>query len=313
MRDYSIVSGRFWIGETGKVLRDFPDAQRLAMYLITSPHSSMAGLYYCPIPYMAQDIGMDQEGASKGLAKLSQMGFCEFDEKSDMVFVVKMAKFQLGARLAPKDNRRIGLLKELSRLPKTALLQRFFAIYADAYSITAEDIERILQDVGEAPSKPLPSQDQDQDQEQEQKKEEVRRPTPPSPPPLLDLGADPEAEPPKNATPRMLAIYAAMQSETFLVPGKGEQTLWENAKRPVQLAKKLDESCPNVDVATLINKLAGWTVANPKRAKRDLARFVWNAAVKDQDKPRAAADETYRHGTDLADKVRGTRRGKGGR
>ncbi len=37
MRDYAVVSPRFWTGDTGRFLRQHPDAQRLALYLMTCP------------------------------------------------------------------------------------------------------------------------------------------------------------------------------------------------------------------------------------------------------------------------------------
>lgn len=314
MRDYSIVSARFWIGETGKALRDDREAQVLALYLITSPHASMSGVYYCPKQYMAQDTGMALEGASKGLRRLQTMGFCEYDEAAEMVFVIRMARFQIGESLRRGDNRRVGLIKELARLPKTLLVQRFFDEYHLDYNLTPEEMPGLHQ----AASKPLPSpsrgaseppgsQDQDQEQEQDQDTGAGGRRTPPPPqqPSLLD-----SKEPPQGASPRLVDIYQAMQNTTFLVPGVGEQSLWDNTKRPRELAARFDTSFPGVNVPQLIQNLAGWTIANPTRAKRDLGRFVWNAATRDQDKPRRPSDdETYRHGSDLEAKVKGARRG----
>lgn len=135
-----------------------------------------------------------------------------------------------------------------------------------------------------------------------------RRSTPTSQRPLLQD----ETEPPRGASERLKRIYIAMQTVTFNVPGKGEETLWANAKRPREIAQRLDQTFPGVDIAQLIMNLAGWTITNPTRAKRDLAKFVWNAASRDQDKPRSRPQqqptEEYRHGTDLADKVKRTRR-----
>jgi len=114
--------------------------------------------------------------------------------------------------------------------------------------------------------------------------------------------------PPKGASTRLCLIYAAMQGETFEVPGKGEQTIWENASRPRKLAEKLENSFPGVNIPQLISNLAGWTVANPSRAKVDLQRFLWNRARAEQDRPRPQQTSTHRGEKDLAEKVR---RGRG--
>ena len=55
MRDYGMVSPRFWIGETGRKLRKLPDAQRVAMYLLTAPMADMN------CPHFARQI-FDQSG-----------------------------------------------------------------------------------------------------------------------------------------------------------------------------------------------------------------------------------------------------------
>ena len=62
MRDYGKVSPRFWIGETGRKLRKMPDAQRIAMYLMTAPMAEMTGVFYCPIATILNDVGAPCEG-----------------------------------------------------------------------------------------------------------------------------------------------------------------------------------------------------------------------------------------------------------
>lgn len=86
MRDYGIVSPRFWIGETGRKLRKLPDAQRIAMYLLTAPMAEMTGVFYCPVATILNDVGAPcepleaplkglergYEGAPKGLIRVSE-------------------------------------------------------------------------------------------------------------------------------------------------------------------------------------------------------------------------------------------------
>lgn len=57
MRDYGIVSPMFWIGETGRALRKNPNAQRVAIYLMTAPSSEMTGVFYCPLTSILNEVG----------------------------------------------------------------------------------------------------------------------------------------------------------------------------------------------------------------------------------------------------------------
>lgn len=163
MRDYGKVTPQFWIGDTGKGLRGHPDLQVLALYLMTSPHAEMTGVYHCPILYMAHETGMDIEGASKALASLIERGFCEYDKGSDTVFVVRMAAFQIGAYLKPNDKQVIGLRKRVGAMPEGRIKSRFLAEYGDKYQLSAPSKTQ-------GPCKPLRSQEKEQEQEQEQEK-----------------------------------------------------------------------------------------------------------------------------------------------
>src|SRR5690606_17223924 len=161
MRDYAKVSPQFWTGETGRQLRAAgPEAMVVAMYLMTSPHANMIGLYYLPKRYLAQEAGLGMEGASEGLARAIEAGFCTYDDASEHVFVHAMARFQIGDQLKADDKRCKGVHNELSRAPKGPLRKAFAAIYGRAFHLPAEPET-------EAPSKPLRSQEQEQEQEQE--------------------------------------------------------------------------------------------------------------------------------------------------
>lgn len=135
MRDYGKVSPQFWIGETGKQLRGDANAQLLALYLMTCPHSTMTGVFHCPILYMAHETGLGIEGATKALARLSEVGFCEYEEASETVFVIRMAAYQIGDSLKPNDNRVLGLRKEVERMPESRAKSRFLAVYGVAFGL----------------------------------------------------------------------------------------------------------------------------------------------------------------------------------
>ncbi len=155
MRDYGIVSPQFWTGSTGRKLRGNQDAQVIALYLMTSPHSSMIGLYYCPLVYISNDTGLPLEGASKALASLCEAGFCEFDQASDTVFVLRMAAHQVGESLKPTDNRVESVRRHLRQIGKNPLVKRFLEVYGEAYGVTAESVGmEPLKRPSKAPPKP---------------------------------------------------------------------------------------------------------------------------------------------------------------
>ena len=183
MRDYGIVSPRFWIGETGRKLRSMPYAQRVAMYLLSAPASEMTGVYYCPVATILNDVGLpseslarDHEGALKAvieaLKTLRSLDFCEFDFDSEYVFVKEMARWQIAEKLKPTDNRVKGIIKTVESMPEP-IRARFIARYNDDFSL---GFEVGKQQKSEAPSKPLQSQEQEQEQEQEQDKKVVVAP-----------------------------------------------------------------------------------------------------------------------------------------
>lgn len=164
MRDYGVVSPKFWIGETGKALRGNAEAQVLALYLMTCPHANMIGVFHCPVLYMAHETGLGMEGASKALQSLIEAGYCTYDEASETVFVHRMAAYQVAESLKPGDNRVKGVEREWQNITGTSMRAAFHAMYSVAFHLPSMDEKRSPL---EAPKKPLGSQEQEQEQEQE--------------------------------------------------------------------------------------------------------------------------------------------------
>lgn len=176
MREYAKLAPPFWIGATGKQLRGDPDAQVMALYLISSPHSNMLGLYYLPMTYLCHETGLTAEGASKALRRCIEVGFCDYDPETEMVWVIEAARFQIAERLSPNDKQTKGIANELSKLPKARLAAAFAEKYREAFHLpealllSLKPLQKAKghQSPIEAPSKPLRSQEQEQEQEQEQ-------------------------------------------------------------------------------------------------------------------------------------------------
>ena len=168
MRDYGKVSPQFWIGETGKKLRKAgAEAQVVSLYLMTCPHSNMIGMFYMPLMYIAHETGLGLEGASKGLARASEAGFCMYDEGSEVVWVLEMARFQIGDSMSAGDKRCKGVQNEYDSVPAIPYLALFYGRYSSVFHMTENRAEPTKQASPlEAPSEALGSQEQEQEQEQ---------------------------------------------------------------------------------------------------------------------------------------------------
>jgi hypothetical protein len=150
MRDYSKISSTFWTGKTGKAIRKDKDAQIVALYLMSSPHANMIGVFNCPIGYIQIDTGLSEEGASKGLQRLIELDFCTFDGELDTVWVHEMAKYQIGDELKETDNQIKGIRKQFENLPEGAIKQGFYDKYHVAFHL--QDYKPV-QSPSKAPSK----------------------------------------------------------------------------------------------------------------------------------------------------------------
>lgn len=174
MREYSRVSPQFWIGATGKRLRAAGvEAQLVAAYLVTSPHANMLGLYYLPRMYIAHETGLGEKGASKGLARAIETGFCSYDDATDTVWVHEMASYQIGEALSVTDKRCVGIQREYDALQENPFLPAFFDRYATAFHMTrARGKPPKPPTPSEGPSEPHRSQEQAQAHAQAQAQEQ---------------------------------------------------------------------------------------------------------------------------------------------
>lgn len=199
MRDYSKVGPKFWIGKTGKALRkQGVETLVVSMYLMTAPSANMLGLYYLPVVTIAHETGLGLEGASKGLARAIEVGFCAYDHDAEMVWVYEMAAYQVAERLEARDNRCAGVQRDYDDLPENQHLRGFYEKYATAFHMKS------MRDFGspsEAPCKPLRSQEQEQEQEQDKNNTSANPAavTPPVQNPDLD---PPPGRPERRKSPR---------------------------------------------------------------------------------------------------------------
>lgn len=170
MRKFASVPPRIWQADL-KAVRGDLEAIAVHYHLTTSSHANMLGLYYVPIAYIAHEMGISQEGASKGLRSLIQAGLCAYDFENDLVWVHDMASDQIAPHLSPKDKRVKGIAEQLAMLPICQITLGFFQKYRVPYHLheerCLEEFEVISASPFEAPSKPLRSKEKEKDKEKD--------------------------------------------------------------------------------------------------------------------------------------------------
>lgn len=119
---YYRISPLFWRDE--KVVPWDNDTRMLALYLLTSPHRNMTGLFVLPKPYIAADLDWTLERLAKPFAKLLEVGFIEYDERVRVLLITNALKYD-----APHNpNQVTAALAQLDNMPKTHLLARLLTL-----------------------------------------------------------------------------------------------------------------------------------------------------------------------------------------
>ncbi len=85
---YSRVSGRFWIDTKSWGERH----QRVALYLLTNRNRTMEGLYYLPLGYLAEDLGITAGEAHDAVRFIETQGLASYDHDAQVVFLRKALK-----------------------------------------------------------------------------------------------------------------------------------------------------------------------------------------------------------------------------
>jgi hypothetical protein len=160
MRDYGKVHTRFWSSDTIRGLTD--DGRLLAMYLMTSPHSTIAGVFRLPDGYVCEDMQWTPERVAQGFAELFAKGFGNRCETSKWVWVTKHLEWN------PPENpnqRKSAAKVALSVPDECAWKLDFMRVCGPSLGIeTPQKPNPSLTVV-----KPFPNQEQEQEQEQDKK------------------------------------------------------------------------------------------------------------------------------------------------
>lgn len=159
MRDYAKVYTCFWSSPTTASLSD--DARLMALYLMTCPHNTIAGLFRLPDGYLCEDLGWAAGRVSKGLAELQEKGFATRCGVTKWVWIRKHLEWN-----PPENpNQAKAAAKVVRSVPddcgwKAAFMRVFGELLGFEVPAEAAEVETL--------SEPFRNQKQEQEQEQEQ-------------------------------------------------------------------------------------------------------------------------------------------------
>lgn len=210
MREYAKISPAFWMGETGRKLRGHPHGQIVAMYLMTCPHANMLGMYYMPLVTIAHETGLTMEQASQGMAECVATGFCKFCPASDFVWVINMARHQMGDEFKEADKFLVKVRKTYNTMPKHCpFLGEWFDMYQGVY--------HLKQRRGDAAPTAAPMQPAAVEQKQ------------PAPLPAVEVAA-PQPQPLPAAKSTAAPAPAQIQPPVDETPDDRKKRLWQQGK-----------------------------------------------------------------------------------
>lgn len=158
MRDYGKVHAKFWSSATIRGLSD--DGRLLALYLMTSPHTTIAGVFRLPDGYVCEDMQWTPERVSEGFRELSSKGFANRCETTKWVWIVK----HLDWNPPENPNQRKSAAKVAQGVPADVSWRADF-LSAVAGSLGIETAPKVNPSLTVV--KPFLNQEQEQKQEQE--------------------------------------------------------------------------------------------------------------------------------------------------
>lgn len=163
MRDYGKVHTTFWSSTTTRSLSE--DGRALAIYLLTSPHSTITGVFRLPDGYVCDDMQWSSERVAEGFKELFRKGFANRCETTKWVWISKHLKWN-----QPENpNQRKSAAKLALSIPDECVWKAdFIEEWGEFLGIEWKPFPNPSETVPE----PFLNQEQEQEQKQEQKQEQ---------------------------------------------------------------------------------------------------------------------------------------------
>lgn len=132
MREFTMVSPRVW---RSKRFKKMPRCGQLTyLYLLTSEHQNMAGVYRLPPAYAASDLGWTVDEFTAALDNVVAVGLAHRDIDTDEVMIAKWFKFN-----APKGKTTIkGVENVLEKIESENLYELATQAFEEAVNLQAE-------------------------------------------------------------------------------------------------------------------------------------------------------------------------------
>ena len=159
MREYGKVHSSFWSSGAIGSLSD--DGKMLALYLMTSSHTTISGVFRLPDGYACEDLEWSAERLAKGFDELFRNGFANRCETTKWVWIVKHLEWN-----PPENpNQRKAAVKVVRSIPdECGWKLAFMRVCGQLLGFEAEKKANSSETVTE------PFRNQEQEQEQKQKK-----------------------------------------------------------------------------------------------------------------------------------------------
>ncbi len=171
MRDYGKVHTSFWSSSNIRALSE--DGRTLAMYLLTCPHGTIAGVFRLPDGYASEDLQWDSERVREGFVELLKNGFADRCETTKWVWVRKHLEWN-----PPENpNQRKAAVKVVRQIPvECSWIAEFTMVCGGALGIEPQ----AEQNGSGTVQKGFLNQEQEQEQEQKQEQEQEKNTSSPA-------------------------------------------------------------------------------------------------------------------------------------
>ncbi|MGI2030622.1 hypothetical protein, partial [Endozoicomonas acroporae] len=115
MKDFGKVSGQFWISDDIQSLSD--KAKLLALYLLTTGHGNLIGIFRMPKGYIAADLNWEEPSVERAIAELTASGFLLASDQCQYICIPQFMEHNPVDNITQIDAR----LKLLVKLPQILL------------------------------------------------------------------------------------------------------------------------------------------------------------------------------------------------